>query len=466
MTAPRATPLVVAGDALLDRDLDGRVERLSPDAPVPMLEDAAARSRPGGAALAAVLAARDGHPVTLVTALSNDEPARELRGLLVRAGVEVVDLGLDGATPEKIRLRAAGRTLLRLDRGGRGAGVGPAAHAAAAALRSASAVLVADYGRGVAGEPALRELLAEVARAVPLVWDPHPRGAEPVAGAQLVTPNADEAATFAPGVDCRGEPAAASGRRAVALAERWGARAVCVTLGAQGAVLAERGLAARAVAASAAERGDSCGAGDRFAAKATSSLAAGASAERAVRDAVGAASAFVAAGGAATTPLCPPRSRGRFAPGDALADAVARMRARGGTVVATGGCFDLLHAGHVATLDAARALGDCLVVLLNSDQSVRRLKGADRPLVEESDRASVLEALRCVDAVVVFEQDGPGTALERLRPDIWVKGGDYDVSELPEAEVVARHGGRTVILPYIAGRSTIRLIEEAMARGT
>jgi len=144
---------------------------------------------------------------------------------------------------------------------------------------------------------------------------------------------------------------------------------------------------------------------------------------------------------------------------------VGRTRASGGTVVATGGCFDLVHAGHVATLEAARELGDCLVVLLNSDESVRRLKGADRPLVEEADRAAVLEALRCVDAVVVFEEDGPDASLERLRPDIWVKGGDYDASELPEAEVVARHGGRTVILPYVAGRSTTRLIEEAMARG-
>jgi len=465
MIARRGGPLVVVGDALLDRDLDGRVERLSPDAPVPVLEDVAARARPGGAALAAVLAVGDGHPVTLVTALSNDEGARELRGLLLGAGVEVVDLGLDGATPEKVRLRAAGRTLLRLDRGGRGGAVGPAGRAVAAALRCAEAVLVADYGRGITREPALRRLLEEVARAVPLVWDPHPRGAEPVAGARLVTPNADEAATFAADVEGGGEPAAASGHRAVALAERWDARAVCVTLGARGAVLAERGAAPRALSAPAAPGGDSCGAGDRFAARATSSLAAGAGGERAVTDAVGAASAFVAAGGAAAAPMRPSRPGRRFRAGAGPADPVGRTRASGGTVVATGGCFDLLHAGHVATLEAARELGDCLVVLLNSDESVRRLKGADRPLVEEADRAAVLEALRCVDAVVVFEEDGPDASLERLRPDIWVKGGDYDASELPEAEVVARHGGRTVILPYVAGRSTTRLIEEAMARG-
>ena len=463
MSTGGGRPLVVVGDALLDRDLDGRVERLSPDAPVPVLEDVAACARPGGAALAAVLVASDGHPVTLVTALSGDGPARVLRALLVRAGVELVDLGLDGPTPEKVRLRAGGRTLLRLDRGRRGAAVGVAGRAASAALRAASAVLVADYGRGVAGEQALRALLAEAAARVPLVWDPHPLGSEPVAGARLVTPNADEAARFAADVD--GDQGRVSARSAAALAERWRARAVCVTLGAEGAVLAEGGGVARTVTASPELGGDSCGAGDRFAARAASSLAAGASTERAVTDAVSAASAFVAAGGAATASLGPTRPQLRFRPDPAVADAVARTRARGGTVVATGGCFDLLHGGHLATLEAARALGDCLVVLLNSDESVRRLKGDDRPLVEESDRAAVLEALRCVDAVVVFEEDSPVESLRRLRPDIWVKGGDYEASELPESEVVGQHGGRTVILPYVAGRSTTRLIEEVLARG-
>ncbi len=138
-----------------------------------------------------------------------------------------------------------------------------------------------------------------------------------------------------------------------------------------------------------------------------------------------------------------------------------RVRAEGGTVVATGGCFDLLHAGHVRMLQAARALGDCLIVCLNSDESVRRLKGPDRPLVDERDRAAVLAGLGCVDAVAVFGEDDPRAILRELRPHVWAKGGDYAISELPEAEVLADWGGRAVIVPYVSGRSTTRLIDEA-----
>jgi D-beta-D-heptose 7-phosphate kinase / D-beta-D-heptose 1-phosphate adenosyltransferase len=140
------------------------------------------------------------------------------------------------------------------------------------------------------------------------------------------------------------------------------------------------------------------------------------------------------------------------------------VRAAGGTVVATGGCFDLLHAGHVRALEAARALGDCLIVCLNSDASVARLKGPDRPLVGQDDRAAVLAALRCVDAVVVFDEDDPRAILADLRPHLWAKGGDYAAAELPEAATLAEWGGRAVVVPYVAGRSTTRLIQEAFSR--
>jgi rfaE bifunctional protein nucleotidyltransferase chain/domain len=141
-----------------------------------------------------------------------------------------------------------------------------------------------------------------------------------------------------------------------------------------------------------------------------------------------------------------------------------RFRAAGGTVVATGGCFDLLHAGHVATLRAARALGDGLVVLLNDDASVARLKGPERPLNRAADRATVLEALGCVDAVAVFGEDTPAEALGAIRPHVWAKGGDYAGRELPEAAVLRGWGGRVTILPHLPGRSTTRLIQEATCR--
>jgi D-beta-D-heptose 7-phosphate kinase/D-beta-D-heptose 1-phosphate adenosyltransferase len=476
----RPARLAIVGDALLDRDVDGDVRRLAPDAPVPVVDHARTVVRPGGAGLAAALAAAAGHEVRLVTALASDGPGAELRDALERAGVEVVDLVLEGQTPEKIRIRAQGRALLRLDRGGARGAVGPASAAARAAIEWSDAVLAADYGRGVCAEPALRAALAHaLAGGAPLVWDPHPRGAAPVAGAWLVTPNAAEAAAFAgrpeaepevpPGVDAnadteaQGAPIVRAGADAEALRDRWAARSVCVTRGAGGAVLAVTDGPLTAVPAARVPVGDPCGAGDRFAVRATEVLAVGGPVAEAVRAAVAAASAFVAAGGAASFGF-PAAVQDSSAGGFDAAhrrEVLARACARRSIVVATGGCFDLLHPGHIQTLQSARALGDRLVVCLNSDRSVRRLKGPTRPIVPESDRAAILSALGCVDAVVVFDEDTPAAVLRELRPDVWVKGGDYAIADLPEAEVLAEWGGRAVVLPFVEGRSTTRLIEEA-----
>jgi rfaE bifunctional protein nucleotidyltransferase chain/domain/rfaE bifunctional protein kinase chain/domain len=457
-------PLVVVGDVLLDRDVSGRVERLSPDAPVPVVDEAATASRPGGAGLAALLAASDGRAVTLVTALADDAAGAELRAMLEDRGIEVADLGLDGATPEKIRVTTGGRPLLRLDRGGEAGAVGEPSAAVRAAIGWADAVLVADYGRGVAAHPRIREALEALPPDVPVVWDPHPRGPEPTTGVALATPNLAEAAALEPGPAGDALPAVAA--RARRLAARWAARRVCVTCGSRGAVLAGPDGAPLAIPAPAISGGDPCGAGDRFASRAATALAAGAGVEEAVEDAVREASRFVAAGGAGALAGAPATDAGASdpLPGDdalAVADAV---RASGGTVVATGGCFDLLHPGHIRTLEAARALGDCLVVCLNSDASVRRLKGAGRPVVNEVDRAAVLRALRCVDAVLVFDEDTPAAALERLRPAVWAKGGDYAGRDLPESAVLERWGGEAVVLPFVDGKSSTRLIEEASLR--
>ena len=513
-------PLVVVGDALLDRDLDGRAERLAPDAPVPVVDDPAERRRPGGAALAATLAATlDSRAVVLVTALADDQAGAVLRGLVELAGVEVVDLGLDGQTPEKIRVRAEGRSLLRLDRATRPGRVGPLDRAGRRVLAGAAAVLVADYGRGVAAEPGVRAALAALPSRRPLVWDPHPRGATPVPGARLATPNRAEAAGFVPEVP--GAGLAAVTARARLLADRWAAAGVAVTLGAGGALLVEGAGAPLVVPAPATTGGDPCGAGDRFSATTAGLLADGALPSEAVAGAVAAATAFVTAGGAATVHLSPasptPASPAPGGPGsgtpephppvpgppvgeatpaaawgahcyphppthpplahrqpdpppalsspmDRALGVIATVRAMGGTVVATGGCFDLLHAGHVATLRAARALGDCLVVCLNSDDSVRRLKGPERPLVPEADRVAVLEALGCVDVVVPFDERTPEAVLQRLRPDVFAKGGDYALADLPEAALLSTWGGQAVVLPYLEGRSTTQLMKEVVRR--
>jgi rfaE bifunctional protein nucleotidyltransferase chain/domain len=440
-------PLVVLGDALLDRDLTGTAERLAPDAPVPVVADCAQRLRPGGAALAAYLAARDGREVTLITGLGDDPASEELRRLLAPE-MKIVELPLTGALPEKTRVLAQGSPVVRLDRGtGR---AGEATDEARELLRSAPAVLVSDYGRGAAD--ALRDVLT--ARP-PLVWDPHPRGGPPVPGTRLVCPARSEARAFADHQG-NGNSLRDAARDAAALVRQWRVAAVAVTLGSSGALLSY-GEHPLLVPAATAHHGDTCGAGDRFAATAAGLLAGGALVGEAVEGAVAAATEFVGAGGAAAVTRADRTPAAVTDAADAR-DLVARVRATGGTVVAAGGCFDLLHAGHVGLLQAARRLGDCLVVCVNSDVSVRRRKGAERPVNPLADRVRVLDALACVDAVAVFEEDTPERLLADLRPDIWVKGGDYSGAELPEAALLQEWGGQAVLLPYLDGRSSTALV--------
>ncbi len=394
-------PLVVVGDILLDRDLDGTADRLSPEAPVPVVCGLREVARPGGAGLAALLAAADGREVVLVTALGTDEAGDRLASLLAGVGVAVCAGPLPRRTPEKVRVRADRQPLVRLDWGDDPADRPGTTSAMADAVRSAGVLLVSDYGRGLVELDAVRGWLADSARRVPVVWDPHPRGSGPVPGIRVATPNLAEAIALTGGrsalrartgsADGSGRSAggthadgsgrktlsrvAAASRAARTLLRRWQAGGVAVTLGGDGALLAT----------------------------------------------------------AADVPLVVP------------------ARPAGGAVVATGGCFDPLHAGHVATLQAARRLGDCLVVCVNSDSSVRRLKGPRRPLVPVGDRMRVLAALGCVDAVTIFDERTPLAVLDRIRPDVWVKGGDYPAAALPETDLLARWGGDVVVVPYLAG---------------
>ncbi|XRQ14948.1 D-glycero-beta-D-manno-heptose 1-phosphate adenylyltransferase [Actinomadura welshii] len=454
-------PLVVVGDVLLDIDIVGSSSRLCPDAPVPVVEQAEERPRPGGAGLAALLAAAEGREVVLVTALADDEPGRRLRAMLEKH-VEVAAFHLHGGTPCKLRIRSGDQSVARLDAGEGRALDGPVGPRVTDAIAGAGAVLVADYGRGVTGHRAVRSLLGGLPAGVPVVWDPHPRGERPVPGVRLLTPNAQEAARLAAadGAEIGGSGLSAAGQSGRHLGRAWGIEAVAVTLGAEGALLCD-GSEAPFLAPARPARGDSCGAGDSFAAGTAGALADGGSLTDAVTEGVHRASEFVRAGAAAalaaqlaetgTARLVPER-------GEDAWDIVERTRRAGGTVVATGGCFDLLHAGHVSMLQQARRLGDCLIVCVNSDASVRRRKGPTRPVTPAADRVRVLEALSDVDAAVVFDDDTPAPLLERLRPDVWVKGADYAGSTLPEAGTVRAHGGEVVLLPLLEGRSTTRLL--------
>ncbi len=461
--------LVVVGDALLDRDLVGTVERVAPDAPVPVLAATESVDRPGGAALAAALATDLGVEVTLVAPVPDDAGGARLRVLLDEAGVQLCALPIDGPMPEKIRIRAGGHMLMRVDQAGTPAPVPQRLpKPAAAALRAATGVLVSDYGRGVTGVPELRRVLAEVAGRRPVVWDPHPRGSAPAPGVRLATPNEAELSHHLPPEPGTGRLAGVA-QRAARLCAAWQVPAVAVTLSADGALVAQGTTPPLVVPAPPVHAGDPCGAGDRFAAAVSAALTGGAVLSEAVTQAVAAASVYVAAGGAsAWRPGGTGTPPERTAIGLAAARAIARAtRLRGGTVVATGGCFDLLHVGHLSTLRAARQLGDCLIVCLNSDRSVRALKWPARPVVLQIDRARLVAALVCVDAVVAFDETTPDQLLDRLRPDVWVKGGDYFLDgpdgrpALPEAELVQRWGGQTVVVPYLSGRSTTQLIAAA-----
>lgn len=440
-------PLVVIGDALLDVDVEGDAARLCPDAPVPVVAVSAERARPGGAGLAALLAARDGAGVVLITALGDDADGHRLCGLLSQE-LDLVGLALRGGTVRKTRVRSGGQTLVRLDTGdGRAARCAPTPRAAEA-IAAAGAVLVSDYGRGVAGMA--RELLRDTD--VPVVWDPHPLGERPVPGCALLTPSEAEARAW-----CRSGYHGPD-QAARHLVRELRAGAVAVTTGERGAALAVGDGAPTRVPSPLRARGrDACGAGDRLAGAVALALLAGAGVEEAVTTGVAEASRFVERGGAASVRVREQRLGDR--PRTAL-EVAGLTRALGGRLIATGGCFDLLHAGHVSLLRRARALGDALVVCVNSDDSVRRLKGPARPVVDVHDRVEVLRALGCVDAVAVFDEDTPAAVIEQLRPDVWVKGGDYEGEALPESEVLGRLGAEIVVLSTLPGRSTSNLIRE------
>jgi D-beta-D-heptose 7-phosphate kinase / D-beta-D-heptose 1-phosphate adenosyltransferase len=457
--------ITVVGDTLLDVDVSGSAARLSPDAPVPVVEARSITRRAGGAGLVATMLARDGHRVRLVTALSDDANAGQLRHDL--HGIQVI-AGPSGApTPVKTRVRAGTHPVVRIDEGCATPPVPEATAAMLDAVAGADAIVVADYGRRLTENPQMRAALQRRGTRVPLVWDPHAHGAPPVRSAAAVTPNLAEATAVA-GIE--GTDVTAAAESAAILQAKWGCAAVVVTLGVNGALLHHPERATSTVRGHAGYRPaplvipatavadiDPCGAGDRLSATVAVELLRGATIDDAVAAGVREAGAFLAAGG--VSGLHGP-DRGASADAHPLGGATAALRLaretrlRGGTVVATGGCFDLMHAGHARTLAAARKLGDCLIVCLNSDASVRRLKGPDRPLVSQDDRVDLLMALECVDAVLVFDEDTPESVLRRLQPDVWVKGGDYTPEELPEAKALEAWGGRTVTVPYYPGRSS------------
>ncbi|MFG2441009.1 PfkB family carbohydrate kinase [Streptomyces sp. NPDC048508] len=454
--------LVVVGDVLLDRDITGTADRLSPEAPVPVLTGTQSTERPGGAGLAAVLAAR--HPcwrITLVCGIGQDPPGALVRTLLDNAGIEVIDLATSGTTPVKTRVRASERTLLRYDSNADPQTLGPLPDLVNIRLADAAAVLVCDYGRGITFHDHLREALTLAANDRPLVWDPHPKGATPVPGTALAIPNTDEAIHFS------GHPGprdlASDTNRARQLRAAWPVRHVAITRGRDGAVLIANADGHPLAVPTRPANGDTCGAGDQLAVCAAMTLAAGRPASQALATAVKSATVYVESGGPALLSAPPACS---IPDGAGPLELAARVRARGERVVAASGCFDLLHAGHLSLLAHARRLGDALIVCIHSDAAVGRIKGENRPVVDERERAALLAALDYVDGVLVFDEDTPARVLAELRPDIWVTGGDFADQKIAEADLIESWGGDVVTVPFLPGHSTtIRIHQLAQRTG-
>lgn len=467
----RGLRVVVVGEAMLDSYLEGGAARLSAEAPVPVVAVETRRHLPGGAANAAANARALGAEVTLVSAIGDDREARLLRDALAAQGVGdgclVIEPGR--ATQTKTRVVAAGQMLLRFD-GGSTAALEPAAEAAlltrlADALREADAILVSDYGYGILTQRVVAALAREQAsRERVFVVDSKDLRAYRAAGVTAVKPNFRQALGLLGASDRSGprpELIASEGERILA---EGGARIAAVTLDSEGALILERDRAPYRTYARRNPDARSMGAGDTFAAALTLGLAAGAATHAAAE--VASAAAGVVVGKEGTACCTAEELRGAVTgEGKIVADrgrlsaVLARHREEGRRVVFTNGCFDLLHRGHVTYLSRAKTLGDVLVVGLNADESVARLKGPGRPLNPLADRAHVLAALSCVDLVAPFSESTPEAVIRIVRPDVFVKGGDYTRAMLPEAPLVESLGGRVELLPYVEDRSTSGIIE-------
>ena len=460
--------VVIVGDAMLDDYAWGDVARISPDAPVPVV-DVRRRTRVLGGAgnVAHNVAVAGGRPL-LVTVVGDDAAGEHFLALCGEAGIEAAGVVRDGErrTTVKTRVVARGQHIVRLDEEDRrllsGAARAALRRALAAALPYADVVAVSDYAKGVVDEG----LTAEIARLAPgkaIVVDPKAADLERYRGCTVITPNAQEA-RLASGCDVEDE----AGLRAAAerIRARSGAQAVLVTRGERGMALSEGGGSLHLIPTRAREVFDVTGAGDTVLAYLALALGAGAG----TREAAGLANLAAGAkvGKVGTSPVGPAEveahaeetgAAGKVVDVEQAVARVAHLRSQGRRVVFTNGCFDLLHAGHVQLLERARALGDVLVVALNSDASVRRLKGEGRPVVGEADRVRVLAALSSVGLVLVFDEDTPLEVIRKLRPDVLVKGGDYTKDTIVGADLVASWGGEVATVPLVEGRSTTGLLE-------
>lgn len=451
--------VLVVGDAMLDRYWYGQTARISPEAPVPVVRVGEVEERAGGAGNVAVNLAALGVHVALVAGAADDEAGRALEQALMSAGVTPNLVHADGwRTVTKLRVISRNQQLIRLDfemplPASAAAGV---ERAALAALDEISVLVISDYGKGAVGD-CTALIKAAHARKIPVLVDPKGTEWGRYRGATALTPNRAEFELVAgPCADDAQLSARADElRRSLTLG------ALLVTRSEEGMSLFT-GAPPLNLAAQAREVFDVTGAGDTVIATLAAGMGAGLSMADAARLANAAAGIVVGKLGAATvTPaelalaLHAGRHEGRGVSDRAtLLQRVAAARAAGERIIMTNGCFDILHPGHVAYLEDARRLGDRLIVAVNDDGSVTRLKGMGRPVNPLEHRLAVLAGLASVDWVASFSEDTPASLVEMVKPDILVKGGDYK----PEDVAGGEHAGEVRILPFRDGCSTSRII--------
>ena len=468
----KAVSVLVVGDVMCDTYVSGHVSRISPEAPVPVFETADKRHVLGGAANVAANLRALGCQVRLLGAVGDDVTGRYVREQLRAQGIADGLLIQDDSRPttEKTRLIARHQQLVRLDHESRlplpARLIAQALSGIESVLNDVDGVVCSDYNKGVCATGLLGPLFAKARTAdLPIFVDPKARDFALYRGATVLTPNLAEV-RHATGEPLEDETCLANA--AEALLRRSEAQAVLVTRGEAGMSLFHPPGAPRHLAAHTRDVYDVTGAGDTVIAAFAAAAISGLPYEEAARLANVAAGVVV--GKAGTAVVYPEELEGHLEARDApwqsklrsrdeLSMALQQHRQRQQRIVFTNGCFDLLHGGHVHYLQQARALGECLVVGLNDDASVRRLKGNQRPLRPQDERARMLAALACVDYVALFSEDTPLALIKALRPDVLAKGGDYTLEMVVGREEVEATGGSVHLIPYIEGFSTTEILD-------
>ncbi|MCA8898860.1 MAG: D-glycero-beta-D-manno-heptose-7-phosphate kinase [Hyphomonas sp.] len=469
--------VVCVGDVMLDRFVYGQVMRISPEAPVPIMRRTREAAMPGGAGNVARNLASLGVRTSLIGVVGDDAEGRELAELLgALDDVEADLIAMRGRpTTLKTRFVAGGQQLLRVD-AEETSMIGKATEAELIAsimddAAHANLIILSDYAKGAITDKVIEAALQAGERySIPVIADPKGRDFKRYGAVDLLKPNGHELA-HAFGVPAESDQDV-SGALKTAI-NMLPAKAIVVTRAAKGMSFISRGGKVVHRAGKAREVYDVSGAGDTSIAALALGLAAGGTIEQAVDLAIAASGIAVGKSGTATVSAAELRSALEMGldnggvshvPLDTAISQVSAWRDAGLTVGFTNGCFDILHPGHLKVLEEAKARCGRLIVGLNSDASVRRLKGPTRPVNDAESRARVLSGLSAVDAVVVFEEDTPAALIDALQPDLLVKGGDYTIETIVGADTVLARGGTVHIVPTVDGQSTTAAIARAKAK--